>query len=221
MLENNALTTLEMAKSYIGIDSTDTSQDEFLTFSINSASNIIEKHCSRHFGVDTYFESKVGSASTKLVLENYPIVDLASVEIEGQLIDITDIRILSEKGMIYRPRGGFPRKMQVGRFMHPRVDDPQESIFVEYQSGYVLPKDASDTNPRTLPYDLEMACLRMLRIMHKDREVSQGKNLILKREQIGDWMGEYEPENKNESKRLDYFDTDILAILDRYKRIVI
>lgn len=218
MLAINALTTLEKAKQFLGIPATDNSQDDFLTFSINSASATIEKYCNRIFALKTFTEFKQGRGSSKLILDNFPIVKVTSVMIDDQDVDVTTIRPLSDTGMIYRPNGGFPAFVKGGRFLHPKPDEHEYNVLVEYQAGYVLPKDETTENPRTLPFDIEMACLRMLRIMKKDKEVSEGQNLILKREQIGDWVGEYEPENKGTTTKLDYMDPDILSILDHYKR---
>lgn len=217
-LANNALTTLESAKTFLGIDPTDTSLDDYLTFSINSASDMIESYCNRKFGLTVYKEFKQGRGSTKLILENYPVVSLNKLVINDQNIDVNEVIVLQDEGMLYRPNGGFPEYTLVGGFLNPRPDDTQFNVYVEYSAGYVLPKDASDTNPRTLPYDIELACLRMLRIMKLDKQSSEGQNLILKREQLGDWMVEYEPEFKSSNSKLDYLDPDILSILDRYKR---
>lgn len=219
MLANNALTTLEKAKAYLGISPDDATADEFTTFTINSASTTIEKYCNRVFGLRTFNELLQGRGSSKLILDNYPIVTVAEVLIDDQPVDITGVKVLADKGMIYRPGGGFPAVVHGGRFLHPRPDEHQHNIFVEYDAGYVLPKDESTENPRTLPYDIEMACLRMLGIMKKGKDVANGNNLILKREQIGDWIGEYEPESKSGASKIEYMDSDILSVLDLYKRM--
>jgi hypothetical protein len=218
MLADNALTTLDTAKNFLGIDPSDTSLDSYLEFSINSASDMIESYCERRFGVTVYREFKQGRGFTKLILENYPIVSLDKLVINDQDIDVNEVTILHDKGMLYRPNGGFPEYSYIGRFLNPKPDDNQFNIYVEYSAGYVLPKDASPTNPRTLPYDLELACLRILRIMKKDKDSSEGQNLILKREQLGDWMVEYQPEFQSSNSKLDYLDADIINTLDRYKR---
>jgi hypothetical protein len=220
MLAENALTTRELAKSHIGIAQTDETQDTFVDFIINTASSLIEKYCNRKFGVRTYQDFMIGRGSTKLILDNYPITEVQQLTIEDKPVDVaSEITVLSESGMLFKPRGGFPLRLEGGRFTHPKVDEPQHNIFVTYRAGFILPKDATDTQPRTLPFDLEMACLRMLSIMKKDKDIANGQSLILKREQIGDWVGEYEPEFKNVSPKLDYMDPDILSILDLYKRL--
>lgn len=218
MLAENALTTLENAKNYLGIDLNDTSLDNNIYFYINSASAIIESYCERQFALKTYKELKQGAGFTKLILDNYPIVELTSLVVDGEPVDISAVTVFEDSGILYKPDGGFPSRVIGGSFLHPIPDQIQHNILVEYRAGYVLPKDATEDNPRTLPYDLEMACMRLIGIMKKDKEVENGQNLILKREQIGDWLAEYEPENKSTTTKLDYMDPDILNILDSYKR---
>lgn len=219
MLASNALTTISQAKSFVGIPEEDTTLDSYIEFSINSLSTSIENYCRRKFGLQSFSEFHQGRGTTKLLLDNYPIVELNEVYIDDQLVDITRIRPIADKGMLYRPDGGFPSDVIGGRLLYPRHDENLHNILVEYKAGYVLPKDDSVETPRNLPFDVELACLRMFRIMNKDREVSQGQNLLLKRETIGDWTGEYEPEIKSATTKLNYLDPDILATLDSYKRM--
>lgn len=218
MLANNALTTLDFAKRYIGYEEGNNERDEFLTFCINSASSMIEQYCNRNFGLRTYHEIRQGTGSMKLILDHYPIIEVKELLIGGQPVNIERIKVLSDSGMLYRPDGGFPAHTITGKFLYPRPDEDGYNIFVKYSAGYVLPKDATEDNPRTLPYDLEKACLKMVRLMNKDKDVAEGKSLILKREQLGDWMSEYEPEFKNEDIKLTFFNSDVLDILSSYKR---
>ena len=218
MLQPNALTTLEMAKRFLGIDALDGTKDDTIYFFINSASDFIQEHCGRVFGLAVYEETKAGRSSNKLILERYPINELEELIIDTSIIDLKQIRVLKDKGILFRPSGGFPEAVLKGSFMHPRPDFISYNIYVRYTSGYVLPKDAvPGVTDRTLPYDLEMACLKMVKIMDKDKDSSEGKNLILKREQIGDWMGEYEPEHKVAGTKLTMLDPDVIKVLDNYK----
>lgn len=217
-LSSNALTTVAEAREFLGIASDDDSQDLALIRYINSASAMIASHCKRVFELKDYVEFKQGRNSSRLILDNYPIVRLTNVTANDETLNLQHIRVLADNGMLYRPTGTFPSAVRGGRLLYPKPDEYDYNILVEYQAGYVLPKDESDENPRNLPFDIEMACLRMLRVMKKDKEVAEGKNLILKREQIGDWIGEYEPENKGVTKNLDYMPSDVLALLEPYRR---
>lgn len=217
MLSSNALTTLEQVKNDLGIASDVTSDDAYLAQLINSVSQTIETYCRTRFGLQEYHEMKQGRGSTKLILDNYPIHKVNQVIINEEVVNIDGIKTIPDNGIILRPIGGFPSKVYGDYFMHPGPDDGQFNIFVEYTAGYVLPKDATDENPRSLPYDIETACIRMVRIMKMDRDESMKGNLVLKRETIGDWIGEYE-KDKTIKQRVDHLDADILGVLDLYRR---
>ncbi len=218
MLAANALTTLERAKSFLGIAPEDTSSDEALYFSINTVSALIEKYCNRVFKRSLFNESIQGRGGMKLILRNYPIESVSFVTINDEEIDLQSIRVMSDEGMLYRPSGGFSARVRGGTFMHPGPDELYHNIYVEYTAGYVLPKDATDDNPRTLPFDIELACLRMMAVAKRDREVNEGVDLVLKRETIGDWTGEYEKANKGTDAKLNYMDADIMNILSLHRR---
>lgn len=220
MLATNALTTLEEVKKYLGIDVTDDSQDESLHFLINSASSLIEKYCERVFGLKLHQEFLPGRDTTRLIVQHYPIVALHTLTILDQPIQIDSVRVLSEKGMLYRADGGFASSRQAGRFMRPRPDSLYDSVYVEYEAGYVLPKDGTEEVPRTLPFDLELACLKTVAHMKRDRDIQQGNGkLIMKSESIGDWSASYEQEVKTDAKTsTSFISTDVETILNEYAR---
>lgn len=218
MLSNQALTTLESAKAFLGIDSSVTKDDANITLYINSASALINKYCNRQFGLTQYDELINGSGTKKLILDNYPVMSIDTLLVDENNVDVSQLIVTKQNGIVFWPNGFFTRRLDQGRFMHPAPDVVHPNIYVSYQSGYVLPKDHTDENPRTLPHDIELACLKLIRIINKSNEVSQGKNVILKREQLGDWMVEYEPEVKSDNRYLNFMDADALAILDMYKK---
>jgi hypothetical protein len=223
MLANNALTTLEQAKKHLGIDASDTTQDDTITFYINSASSLIQKYCNRVFAHTRRQEYVQGRGGLRLVLDHYPITELHGLDIAinniVETIDVSTIRVIPETGMLYRANGGFPYNRITGQFMHPNFDNPVDNIFIDYSTGYVLPKDATDDNPRTLPYDLEMACLKMIAHMKRDTDIQKGEGkMILKSESIGDWSASYEQEVKLDAKSTQYMSPDVISILCEYKK---
>lgn len=218
MLEANALTTITAAKKFLGIPKGDYSQDETIALFINSASGYIENYCDRIFGLTEYPEFIPGRDSNRLILGNYPVNEVLEVNIDGTDVELDKFRVMHKEGMLYVLRGRFPELISTGRFTYPRKDILDYNVFVRYTSGYILPKDVTEDVNRNLPVDLEMACLRMIRIMFKDKDVAEGTNLILKREKIGDWMGEYEPEFKTSHSKLTFVDDDVLKVLNTYRR---
>lgn len=218
MLAHNALTTVTAAKKFLGIPNDNTEKDEEVATYVNSASSFIENYCGRLFGYREFGEMLTGRDSNKLILNNYPIRELIELVADEETIDPNHLWVMNDEGMIYRKNGRFRESLTSGSFTYPRTDNLDFNIFVRYTSGYILPKDGNAENRRDLPVDLELACLKMVQIMQKDKETVEGKSLILKREQIGDWMGEYEPEYKSSKSELTFMNDDVIRILDTYKR---
>ena len=164
-LSGNALTTLEEAKSFLGIDSGDTSQDDLLKFFINSASDFIEQTCSRKFGKVEISENVDGTSTQSLLLSRFPIIGITSITSDGILVDSAEYKIYSESGKVFRDKG-----WSFGN----------QNIAVVYTAGYVLPKDADpDADPpvvRSLPFDLEVACLKLVGAALNKKEAEGVKN---------------------------------------------
>lgn len=173
-LASNALTTVSAVKVYLGIPSTDTSQDVLLEDLVNSFSAFAEKFTGRKFGISDYDETYAGTETQELILKQYPVNYVTSVT-DTSIFDvdtpITDYTIKSESGILFRnnflwykcPLIKGLSKYEVGR---------QENYEVVYNAGYVLPKDDSELTPRTLPYDLEM--LTKTLVINRFNRLTQG-----------------------------------------------
>ncbi|WP_339321379.1 phage gp6-like head-tail connector protein [Paenibacillus sp. FSL W8-0194] len=130
------LTTLDRLKGILGPQA-DVWGDDMLTLQIASASSTIENYCKRHFKKQRYSERVSGHSNSKyLNLRNYPIY---SVELPSDW----DFEVLDD-GRLFRAEG-WPQG--------------EHNIQVSYIGGYVLPGDATEEEPRTLPEPLELACL--------------------------------------------------------------
>lgn len=106
-----ALVSLDDAKSALGIDAGDTSQDAVLTQQIEATSMAINNYCDRIFVVQTYrdqLRGAYGAYGEPLVTRQYPImvddagVPLAAVEEGGAALDATLLEVFPEGGAIYR-----------------------------------------------------------------------------------------------------------------------
>ena len=94
------LVTLEDMKDYLGIDSGDTTYDDFLTSQINLISNAIELYCGRKLELASYTQTfykddfiDSGLTSYKdLYLYHFPLVTLTSVDEDGESVALTDVR---------------------------------------------------------------------------------------------------------------------------------
>lgn len=144
-LAANALTTLTEVKTYLEID--DTSQDSFLERLINSISDFVEEYCNRSFGKSDYTEDYHGDGDKKLFLNQYPVNSVTKVTLNND--EVTDYKIIGER-TLHRDKTWISKR------------DEYYNIQVEYNAGYVLPKDDTTEEPRTLPYDLEDVVIEMV-----------------------------------------------------------
>lgn len=132
------LTTLDRFKKHLGVE--DDSQDDMYTMYILAASQAIENYCRRSFKRQVYSEVVEGSGSPFLILRNFPVYSGTAFLPDNRVVELKP----SEDGMMF----------SVDRW-------PVEirSVNVTYEAGYVLPIDATDELPRTLPEAVEVACL--------------------------------------------------------------
>jgi len=164
-LAGNALTTLERLKMELGLDTQDTSQDSHLALLVNATSAAIESELYRDLGRQEVTEVLSGYGRQRITLRRYPVESVTSATVNGSAV--TDFRILSEQGQLWR-RQGWP--LSASGYGDLTLDQDPDSadlnVEVTYVGGYVLPKDETPQRPRTLPWDIEMACLRLAIDMH-------------------------------------------------------
>ncbi|KMZ43980.1 MULTISPECIES: hypothetical protein [Bacillales] len=153
------LTTLTRLKGVMQLPPEDTSMDETLLLLAAAASQAIENHCKRSFRKKVYTETLSGHDSLYLNLRNYPIHHIEEVRAETVLADYKEIG----DGRLYRANG-WP----IG----------EHNITVTYSGGYVLPSEATEAEPRTLPESIELACLLYMQMI--------GRNPGVKSERVGD-----------------------------------
>lgn len=158
-LASNALTTLETVKEMLGmpVEESASQVDNVLIRLINAASAWVETMTERKLGRSDYRQKCRGTGSQELVLQHYPIVSVDSVtEIGSGKVLASASYNFDEKGeigVLYREEGwpyrGYPAGLS-GDYIAP-----QRYLLVQYTAGYVLPKDATEDSPCTLPADLE------------------------------------------------------------------
>lgn len=156
MLAENALTTLEKMKLMLGLsDIKDEKTDEIVAMLINRASSWIERQTGRHLGKRTYIHKYDADGQQELVMVEYPIISVEYVKEEGKEVDpkLYDYIQDADVGVIYRDDGWLKAGYRKG--LAYDIVAPKRVIEVKYTAGYILPKDATENEPRTLPYDLE------------------------------------------------------------------
>lgn len=144
------LTTLSKAKTMMGLDPEDDSQDIELLELAAVASTMIEEACRRQFKLQTHRIKVTGLPGKYIRLPNYPIQSITSIS--GAGATLSGVEIL-DFGILFR-ECGWPCGDRV--------------ISVTYSAGYVLPDEATEQSPRTLPETLEFACIMLMK--HLQRE---------------------------------------------------
>ena len=177
MLAANALTTLERMKWMLGLTNQnasleklklmlglpsdslagteDAQADLILAMLINKASSWIERLTGRHLGKQAYHQWYKADGSQELVLMEYPIVSIESIKEDGRLVspDKYDFGQTGQIGVVYRDEGWLKAGWRSG--LAYDMVALKRAIEVCYTAGYVLPKDATENDPQTLPADLE------------------------------------------------------------------
>lgn len=156
MLADNALTTLERMKLMLGLsDIEDERTDTIVTLLINRASSWIERQTGRHLGKSSYRQWYDADGQQELVTLEYPIISVEYVKEQGNVVDpsLYDYAQTGDVGVIYRDDGWLKAGYRKG--LAYDIIAPKRVIEVSYTAGYVLPKDATDDDPQTLPADLE------------------------------------------------------------------
>jgi len=158
------LTTVDRARTLLRADPAD---DTLLELLIPAASAVIETYCNRTFGFGEYTEQVGGHCGHYIVLRNYPIVSVASIN--GKT-DLSAYTIERDRGMIWRP-GWICRK----------------PVTVVYTAGYVLPGDDPVEGVAPLPADIEYGCILMIQQMQREPGVTS--------ERVGDLSITYAQED--------------------------
>ena len=156
MLANNALTTLDRMKLMLSLDDeTDERTCTLVELLVNKASSWVEQQVGRPLGKNTYSEFYEADGQQELVTLKYPIISVDYVKEAGRLVppERYDYGQTANIGVIYRDDGWLRAGYRRG--LANDIIETKRNIEVCYTAGYVLPKDATDEEPQTLPADLE------------------------------------------------------------------
>ena len=163
-LRESALSTLEAVKVSMGIDlcEKNVQRDAALVQLINAASAWLETRLGRKLGRQTYTENHTASGTQRLTLEQYPIIGIASITdtTDGSEVSGYDFADEGEIGVVYR-ENGWTYKGHRGGLAYDFIA-PMRYLRVVDTAGYILPKDATDEEPATLPADLEAIIWNMV-----------------------------------------------------------
>lgn len=188
-LAAHALTTLETVKDELGISGS--ADDARLARYINTASRAIVNFCGREFHhVAGGTENLSGMGTARLMVSRTPLLDVTKIELDGTELDASEYEV-EDAG------AGFIRSTGSG-FVACRAEVPDLSgdllvgteaanYTVTYDGGYVTPEQATEELPRTLPEDIEEACIQTVTAMYRKR----GQDRDIQSESLGDYSVTY------------------------------
>lgn len=189
-LNQNALTTLEMAKSQLKIPTLETTMDDIITFWINVASDRFESETSRKIKKQEHAEIHHGRGNNILMLREWPIAatPAARLFIDGgsefnadSEIDASDFRIADNDNSIVLIGSLFPKGYN--------------NVKAIYTAGYEV-----------VPSDIENAVLWMVSYYRSMRDA-------------GDIGRQSKSKGGESTSFLQSLPQEIMDVISKYKRI--
>lgn len=147
-----ALISLSEAKEYLGI--TDTGDDLVLTHLLNEVSAIIQKYIGRELVSQERTQYYSGDGSCELILKDFPIISINSINVDSQRSFDSSTEIDSENFIVKKGSGIVEAFNLLGNWTPGR-----SNIKIVYTSGYTVGNSGSDG---TMPYDIRLAAKRLL-----------------------------------------------------------
>ena len=209
-----ALCTLSDLKSWLGIDTLDTSKDTILTMIINATSKKIEGYCGTKLEFTTVTDELLeGSGNTNsIILNNIFVNQVDKIEFlvnevwetvydSTLLIDTHGLTLDKENGII-KLNTIIPSITQLDVLTMSRINNVKyPNIRVTYKCGF---------NP--IPSDLMLVCLKQ---SARSFTNEVGGKLLVKKESV---LGASEEYDTNLNNSFSLFMQDELNTLNDYKR---
>lgn len=142
-----ALTTLAKVKQYGQI--TEFESDTLLVRMIEAASAAIENYCSRTFLAAQYTEVRDGTGQRKLTMRHFPVTNVSSVSINGQVIP----------ARLSPLNNGYTHDDYTLKLSGYLFDEGMDNVVVVYTAGLA-----------TVPEDVQSACAEMVMLRYKSRD---------------------------------------------------
>jgi hypothetical protein len=160
----SALTALATVRADLGL--TATADDVWLTAEIEAVSSAMSAYCGRVWGRSTVQETfrAVPPFRSAVLLARAPVVAVASVEVDGALLDAASYELDAGAGILYRLND------------MDRTGWNARSLVVSYTAGYLLPGQSG----RDLPADVERAA----RLMVTAAYLARGRDPMLRSESV-------------------------------------
>lgn len=187
---DNALTSLQTAKVYLGIDLAKTANDIKITQFINSASWFCNSYTQRKLLSRTLTEYYSGDGTSELFTLNYPISSITTVHDDLDRSYGSDT-LITATDLVIMPNDLAYKIVYDGGVFNVGI----RNIKAVYVAGYA-----------TIPYDLEEACLQIIGLFWNN--VDKG------------WLGIIQQSLADGSINIEstYIPKSAMQILDHYKK---
>ena len=136
------LCDLQSAKRWLGLTTEQTDDDVFITSLLSSSSAFIESCCNRSFTVSEHVVELDGNGRSALMLPDYPIVSVESVEVNGRAVN-KGFRAVDY--LIVLNADVFPKGLR--------------NVKITYTAGF-----------EAIPADLQHACMELVGLRYKERD---------------------------------------------------
>lgn len=213
----NALTTIERSAAALSIAVPTGDALTNLEQMIAQCSDAIEAFLDRKLSKTTVTERVKGYGGQVLRLSRYPLVSITSVTLSGSSVDssawdATPQEDDAAQGVLRHLTGDWDwtADWDAGAAAPEQRAGTERPLYtVVYVGGYVLPGGS----PRTLPYDIERACLLTVVALYRN----EGRNRDIVSETVMSASRTYADRTGSTSPG-GIIPEDALPLLDKYKR---
>ena len=205
------LTTIEAIKRNLGI--TDPDEDEQIEDMIRQNSDFIKSYTSRIFARQNVTETFIGKGLPNVQLSITPIISISSLLLKTAVV--TDFTIDDAEAGIIQIKTGFT-STELGWNTIDRAVSPYgiKDWSCTYIGGYTLPSWQTTGIPRSLPYDLERACIEMTKTTYHNASLDGS----IKTYKVGDTTVSWNRSSSSSSANDAGIPTVAANILDYYRR---
>jgi len=189
--ENIALVTLTQAKNWLQI--TATSENTIIARIINRCSQYAARYCGRNLISQDYTEYYDGNGTPTLIVRNYPIVSVTSVNIDStrswsssSLVDLSSnalidktagiVRLWNSGGYFYKGKANvriiYNAGYATGSVPHDLQDAVLYMVMESYKRGYQdqrIGVQSETAGERTITYDVTEMPKRSMKILNQFR----------------------------------------------------
>ncbi len=204
---DHLLTTIEVVKAELSLS--DSSEDLLIESYIEQASDLIKSVTGRTFAREQIKETIGAVGLPEILLSLTPIITVDEIKHDGTVVPAADYSILDDKvGILFKLSGWTSTEIAWNTFAkeHPSPYLKPDWEFT-YTAGYILPNWSTVLAPRTLPHDLERACIEIVKTFRSGKTLDTS----VTRYKTGDTDISFD-------KKMGFFSTSVQSVLNYYKR---